>query len=143
LKRVTPANEWCDLIDGNKWLPPLLSLFHRLHVALRLSLPPAFDMDDLADQTPETLTRVGDLWFSKDMIVIRAENKIFHVFGGILAAKSIVFRDMLAFPQPSNGGIEQIDGSLVVRLHDSADDVEAFLRAIYDSRCVALINWHN
>ncbi|KAJ7883212.1 hypothetical protein B0H14DRAFT_1438680 [Mycena olivaceomarginata] len=90
-------------------------------------------MDDLTDQTPETLTRVGDLWFSKDMIVIRAENKIFHVFGGILAARSIVFRDMLAFPQPPNGDIAQIDGSPVVRLHDSADDVEVFLRAIYDS----------
>jgi hypothetical protein len=75
------------------------------------------------------------------MIVIRAENKIFHVFGGILAARSIVFRDMLAFPQPPNGDIEQIDGSPVLRLHDSADDVEVFLRAIYDSRCVALINW--
>ncbi|KAJ7479823.1 hypothetical protein FB451DRAFT_1556640 [Mycena latifolia] len=84
-------------------------------------------------QEAETPTRVDDLWFTKDIIVIRAENKIFQVSGGILAARSTVFRDMFAFPQPTRGDIEQIDGSPVVRLHDSARDVEVFLRAIYDS----------
>ncbi|KAJ6602718.1 hypothetical protein DFH09DRAFT_899609, partial [Mycena vulgaris] len=43
---------------------------------------------------------------------------------------SPVFRDMIAFSQPTS---EQIDGSPVVRLHDSAREVEVFLRAIYDS----------
>ncbi|KAJ7479831.1 hypothetical protein FB451DRAFT_1031830 [Mycena latifolia] len=79
-------------------------------------------------------TRVDDLWFPKDStIVIRAENKIFLVSGAILAARSTVFRDMLAFPQPTSGNTEQIDGSPVVRLHDPALDVEVFLRAIFDS----------
>jgi hypothetical protein len=54
----------------------------------------------------------------------------------MLAARSTVFDDMIAFPQPNTGGeTETMDGSPVVRLHDSAEDVEAFLRAIYDSRC--------
>ncbi|KAJ6602716.1 hypothetical protein DFH09DRAFT_1125384, partial [Mycena vulgaris] len=87
-----------------------------------------------AENSSEIPTRVDDLWFPKDStIVIRAENKIFLVSGAILAARSTVFRDMLAFPQPTSGDTEQIDGSPVVRLHDSARDVEVFLRAIYDS----------
>ncbi|KAJ6602735.1 hypothetical protein DFH09DRAFT_1125428 [Mycena vulgaris] len=76
-----------------------------------------------AENSPEIPTR-------DSMIVIRAENKIFPVSRAILAARSIVFRDMLAFPQPTS---EQIDGSPVVRVHDSARDAEVFLRAIYDS----------
>ncbi|KAJ7112981.1 hypothetical protein C8R44DRAFT_631545 [Mycena epipterygia] len=77
-------------------------------------------------------TRVDDLWFAQGMIIIRAENKIFRVSGAVLAARSTVFGDMIAFPQPA-GDTEQIDGSPVVRLHDPACDVEVFLRAIYDS----------
>ncbi|KAJ6452234.1 hypothetical protein C8R45DRAFT_1113107 [Mycena sanguinolenta] len=80
----------------------------------------------------DALARVEGLWFPTDAIVIRAENKIFRVTGGILAARSTVFRDMIAFPQP-DGDVEKIDGLPVVRLHDSAEDVEVFLRAIFDS----------
>ncbi|KAJ7901177.1 hypothetical protein B0H14DRAFT_3123697 [Mycena olivaceomarginata] len=83
----------------------------------------------------EALVKVDGLWFTTDtIIVIRVENKIFRVSGGILAARSTVFNDMIAFPQPESGETETMDGSPVVRLHDSAEDVEAFLRAIYDSR---------
>ncbi|KAF8144973.1 hypothetical protein K438DRAFT_1847896 [Mycena galopus ATCC 62051] len=83
--------------------------------------------------TPESLEKVDDLWFTTDtIIIIRAENKIFRVPGGILAARSAVFRDMFAFPQPQSGE-DQMDGCPVVRLGDSAADVEVFLRAILDS----------
>ncbi|KAJ6589288.1 hypothetical protein B0H19DRAFT_886340, partial [Mycena capillaripes] len=61
---------------------------------------------------------------------IQAENRIFRVSGGILAARSTVFSDIIGLPQPQSGDTEQIDGCPVVRLHDSAEDVEAFLRAI-------------
>jgi len=77
--------------------------------------------------------RVEDLWFSSD-VVLRAEKSIFHVSKSILAARSSVFRDMVAFPQPPTGETEMIDGCPVVSLHDSAADVEVFLRAIFDSR---------
>ncbi|KAF7326737.1 BTB domain-containing protein [Mycena venus] len=40
---------------------------------------------------------------------------------------------MVTFPQPSSGETEMIDGCPVVSLHDSAADVEVFLRAIFDS----------
>ncbi|KAK7018416.1 BTB domain-containing protein [Favolaschia claudopus] len=79
------------------------------------------------------LTRVEDLWFPTDIIVIRAESTIFRVFSGVLAAKSSVFRDMIAFPQPSEADTENMDGHPVVRLHDKPEDVEVFLRALYDS----------
>ncbi|KAJ7320759.1 hypothetical protein DFH08DRAFT_926582 [Mycena albidolilacea] len=91
------------------------------------------DQDVMAQNEPEALIRVDELWFPPDVIVIRAENKIFRVLGGILAARSTVFRDMIAFPQPANNETENIDGFPVVRLHDSAEDVTSFLRAIYDS----------
>ncbi|KAJ7186530.1 hypothetical protein C8R46DRAFT_1057398 [Mycena filopes] len=78
--------------------------------------------------------KVPDLWFTTDMIiVIRAENRVFRVSGGILAARSTVFRDMIGFPQPKGSDVEEFEGCPVVRLHDSAQDVEVFLRAIYDS----------
>ncbi|KAJ7445007.1 hypothetical protein B0H11DRAFT_436141 [Mycena galericulata] len=76
--------------------------------------------------------RVKDLWFSNDTLVIRAENKMFRVSKSILAARSSVFQDMFAFPPPVNDVPEILDDSAVV-LHDSASDVEAFLRAIFDS----------
>ncbi|KAJ7112971.1 hypothetical protein C8R44DRAFT_631359, partial [Mycena epipterygia] len=80
-----------------------------------------------------TPVRVDDLWFPKDTIVIRSENKIFQISRAVLAARSTVFRDMIAFPQPTTDDTEQIDGSPVVLMHDPACDVEVFLRAIYDS----------
>jgi hypothetical protein len=87
----------------------------------------------------EQEVRVDDLWFAQDCpIVIRAENRLFQVSKEILVARSTVFRDMIAFPQPAGDGVEQMDGCPVVRLHDSAQDVEVFLRAIFDSRYVLI-----
>ncbi|KAJ7676700.1 hypothetical protein DFH06DRAFT_1168850 [Mycena polygramma] len=77
--------------------------------------------------------RIDDLWFSTDGLVLKAENNIFRVTKSILAARSSVFRDMVAFPQPPGDEAEIIDGCPVVHLHDSAADVEVFLRAIFDS----------
>lgn len=64
--------------------------------------------------------RVEDLWFNSDALVIRAERKLFRVTKSILAARSTVFRDMVAFPQPtSNDTTEFVDDSPVLLLHDS------------------------
>ncbi|KAJ7624295.1 hypothetical protein DFH06DRAFT_1230124 [Mycena polygramma] len=77
--------------------------------------------------------RVDDLWFSDDTLVLKAEQKIFRVTKSILAARSSVFRDMIAFPQSEDDESEIIDGSPVILLHDAAEEVEAFLRAVFDS----------
>ncbi|KAJ7020423.1 hypothetical protein C8F04DRAFT_1242000 [Mycena alexandri] len=68
-------------------------------------------------------------------LVVRAENKIFRVSGAVLAARSSVFQDMLAFPQPGSltSEVESLDGVPLVELHDLAEEVEPFLRAIFDS----------
>ncbi|KAJ7159310.1 hypothetical protein C8R43DRAFT_920841 [Mycena crocata] len=80
------------------------------------------------------LKQIDGLWFSNDaLIILRAEESIFRVQKSILAARSPVFRGMFEFPQPVADGDEMMDGSPVVRLHDSAADVEPFLRAIFDS----------
>ncbi|KAJ7205333.1 hypothetical protein B0H12DRAFT_986526, partial [Mycena haematopus] len=50
-----------------------------------------------------------------------------------LAARSTVFHGMIESGAPGNQGDEFIDGIPVVVLHDAADDVEVFLRAIFDS----------
>ncbi|KAJ6505657.1 hypothetical protein C8R47DRAFT_133666 [Mycena vitilis] len=77
--------------------------------------------------------RISDLWFSTDGLVLRAEKSIFRVTKSILAARSSVLRDMIALPQPPGHEQEIIDGCPVVSLHDSAADVEVFLRAVFDS----------
>ncbi|KAJ7467887.1 hypothetical protein B0H11DRAFT_1921359 [Mycena galericulata] len=77
--------------------------------------------------------RVQDLWFADANLILRAEDTLFRIHSGLLAARSPVFRDMVAFPQPANAEGDVIDGYPVVRLHDSAAEVEVFLRAVFDS----------
>ncbi|KAJ6505866.1 hypothetical protein C8R47DRAFT_1102655 [Mycena vitilis] len=79
------------------------------------------------------LQRVQDLWFPDADLILRAENTLFRVYSHILGARSTVFHDMVAFPQPANPEGETIDNRSVVVLHDSAAEVEVFLRAIFDS----------
>ncbi|KAJ7775812.1 hypothetical protein B0H14DRAFT_2964547, partial [Mycena olivaceomarginata] len=81
------------------------------------------------------------LWFSHDsLVVLRAEDLTFRVPMSILAARSPVFQAMFEFPRPTSNademvdGDEVIEGSRVIRLHDSATEVEAFLRATLDTR---------
>ncbi|KAF7331341.1 BTB domain-containing protein [Mycena kentingensis (nom. inval.)] len=75
--------------------------------------------------------RSEELWFSDGNIVLEAGHRQFKVFHGILGARSTIFRDMLAMPQPPNR--EMADGCPLVKLPDAAEDMTAFLKAIYDS----------
>ncbi|KAJ7075693.1 hypothetical protein C8R43DRAFT_838431, partial [Mycena crocata] len=63
----------------------------------------------------------------------RAENRIFRVQKAILGARSPVLGAMFQAPQSVSDDDEMIDGQSVLRLDDSAKDLEAFLRAIFDS----------
>ncbi|KAJ7048661.1 hypothetical protein C8F01DRAFT_48287 [Mycena amicta] len=83
---------------------------------------------------PPIPTAVYDLWFPDGTLVIRAGVKLFKVTKSIIAARSTVFRDMLALPQePGDAAAEVYEGCPSVTLTDEADDVEVFLRAIFDS----------
>ncbi|KAJ7610109.1 hypothetical protein FB45DRAFT_336265 [Roridomyces roridus] len=78
----------------------------------------------------KSLERVDALWFPDGNIIIRADNVLFRVFKGILAAHSPVFADLLAFPQPEDA--ESIEGCAVLQLDDSAADTMYFLKALFD-----------
>ncbi|KAJ7142540.1 hypothetical protein C8R44DRAFT_846519 [Mycena epipterygia] len=78
----------------------------------------------------DEMERVDSLWFPDGNIVICAHNVLFKVFRGILAARSPVFADMLAFPQPEDA--ETIEGVPVLHLDNSAADTMYFLKAIFD-----------
>ncbi|KAJ7116729.1 hypothetical protein C8R44DRAFT_880084 [Mycena epipterygia] len=74
--------------------------------------------------------RLEELWFEYGDIVLAAGSSQFRVYRGILAARSSVFRDMLALPQPPDS--ELVEGCLLVRLPDPATEVTVFLKAIFD-----------
>nr|GAT52676.1 predicted protein [Mycena chlorophos] len=74
----------------------------------------------------------GALWFEDGTLVIRAQQTAFKVHRSILAARSSVFRDMLAMPQNAEF-VEQLDGCPMVVLPDAPKDLHCFLRAIFDS----------
>ncbi|KAJ6592217.1 hypothetical protein DFH09DRAFT_1306109 [Mycena vulgaris] len=59
--------------------------------------------------------KVEALWFTPELVRLRAENQIFRVFSTILKAQSSVFADMFAFPQ----------------LPRPTPEVEVFLKAIF------------
>ncbi|KAK6981511.1 hypothetical protein R3P38DRAFT_3410811 [Favolaschia claudopus] len=84
-----------------------------------------------SSSSTQNLIRVEDLWFPDHNLVLQAGNRLFRVSGGLLAARSPVFRDMLSIPQPESQ--HTIDGCPVVVLHDSPVDAEYFVRAIFDS----------
>lgn len=98
----------------------------------------------------------ADLWFSDGSIILRAEDTLFRVHKSQLARHSAFFRDLFSLPQPSaesadsttasssptvvvnNNPALQIDttneveGCSVLRLHDTSEDVENLLTALYD-----------
>lgn len=75
--------------------------------------------------------RIPDLWFEDGNVILQAEQSFFRVYTGILSARSTVFRDMFSFPQPETEDL--MEGCPIIVLHDSAEDVNYFLKAIYDS----------
>lgn len=87
--------------------------------------------------TQDTAERVEDLWFEDGNLILQAENSLFRIYSGFLAARSSVFRDMLAFPPPAEGN-PMMDGCHIVTVYDSAKDMTVFLKAIMDSRCVCI-----
>ncbi|KAF7314922.1 hypothetical protein MIND_00006100 [Mycena indigotica] len=81
------------------------------------------------------LERVPELWFPDGNVVLQAEDHVFKVFQGILAARSPIFKDMFSFPQPQERAPEdEFEGCpLVPMMGDSAHEVACFLQAIFDS----------
>jgi hypothetical protein len=90
----------------------------------------------LVSQEPATVqepARAQDLWFDDGNLILKAEDTLFRIYGGFLAARSSVFRDMLSFPPPKEGNAT-LDGCPIVFVYDSPADLGHFLRAVFDSR---------
>ncbi|KAJ7205887.1 hypothetical protein C8J57DRAFT_1541516 [Mycena rebaudengoi] len=94
------------------------------------------------DSEDQKLTHLGVqhsavLWFSDGDIVIQAATVAFGVYAKELAEYSSVFADMLSLPQPADGlsnKNDMVEGIPAVRLFDSDEDVELFLRAISNNK---------
>ncbi|KAF9562290.1 hypothetical protein CPC08DRAFT_742228 [Agrocybe pediades] len=80
----------------------------------------------------ETPVPVDDLWFDDGNLILQAEKSLFKIYSGLLAARSSVFRDMLAFPPPAEGNAT-LDGCPIVTVYDSAKDMNYFLKAVFDT----------
>ncbi|KAJ7452258.1 hypothetical protein FB451DRAFT_1282971 [Mycena latifolia] len=74
--------------------------------------------------------RVEELWFNDGTVVLVAGLSSFRVYGGLLAKRSPVFHEMLAFRQPEDA--EAVEGCPVVYLEDHEDDLRCFLNALFD-----------
>ncbi|KLO17471.1 hypothetical protein SCHPADRAFT_925803 [Schizopora paradoxa] len=72
----------------------------------------------------------SDPWFSDGNIVLRTQGLAFKVHRGQLERHSDVFRGIFSIPQPAD--IPLSEGIPILDLHDSADDLRCFLRALYD-----------
>ncbi|EPQ53822.1 hypothetical protein GLOTRDRAFT_45447, partial [Gloeophyllum trabeum ATCC 11539] len=70
------------------------------------------------------------LWFDDGTVVLNAEGTLFRVYRGVLSRESSVFRDMFSIPQ---SGVDEIDGCPLVRVYDSAADMERFLKAFLEA----------
>ncbi len=75
------------------------------------------------------LTRDVEFWFSDGSIILIAGNTLFRVYHGVLAAHSVVFHDMLQFPQPPSS--PSLDGCPTLDLSDSPADLRHLLRVLY------------
>ncbi|KAK6981522.1 BTB domain-containing protein [Favolaschia claudopus] len=92
----------------------------------------SIDSDDTASHSSPILVphRIDDLWFEDGNLVLATQISLFRVYRGLLAKESPVFRDMLRIPQPTDA--ETLDNCPVVHLPDDDEDVEFFLKALFD-----------
>ena len=70
------------------------------------------------------------VWFSDGNVVLVTGGVMFKVHRGQLARHSEVFQDIFDLAQPGNG--IQYDGCDVIQLHDSPEELQYLLRALYD-----------
>ncbi|TDL25681.1 hypothetical protein BD410DRAFT_784719 [Rickenella mellea] len=75
-----------------------------------------------------------DLWYSDGSVALIAEGTAFRVHGGLLAANSDIFKDMLRVPQPDL--VETYEGVPIIYLSDTKNDLEHLLKVIYRFQCL-------
>ena len=87
----------------------------------------AYHSDESGVRHVESISR-SDIWFDDGNIVLQAENVQFKFYKGLLATYSPFFKDAFAIPQPQlEQDSDTVDGCQIMRLPDSAADVEYML----------------
>jgi len=71
-------------------------------------------------------------WFEDGNVILEAEATQFRVYRGILAANSGIFKDMFEFAQPEGDG--DVGECPVVKLSDSAEDLQHVLEVLHDAQ---------
>ncbi|KII87445.1 hypothetical protein PLICRDRAFT_142726, partial [Plicaturopsis crispa FD-325 SS-3] len=75
----------------------------------------------------------SNIWYQDGSIVLEAERLQFRVHISVLAAHSLIFKDMLEIGQSSVGEYA-VEGCPLVHLSDSAQDLTYVLTAFYDRK---------
>lgn len=82
------------------------------------------------------MSQVLELWFNDGTVVLQAEQKLFCLHGGLLSARSDIFRQILEDRNyDALYGVTRdvyINGRVLIKLPDAAQDAHNFFRAIYD-----------
>ncbi|KAI5896285.1 uncharacterized protein SCHCODRAFT_02187853 [Schizophyllum commune H4-8] len=87
---------------------------------------------DAEDECDEPIVR-SRVWFKDGNIVLQAQRVQFRFYQGLLATYSPFFRDVFEVPQPADGA-DAVEGCPVMRLQESAADVEYMLNFILEPK---------
>ena len=85
---------------------------------------------DSRGESNEPIVR-SPIWFKDGNIVLRAQRVQFRFYQDLLATYSPFFRDAFEVPQPADGA-DAVEGCPVMRLQESAADVEYVLNFILE-----------
>ncbi|KAJ7865674.1 hypothetical protein B0H13DRAFT_1074711 [Mycena leptocephala] len=72
----------------------------------------------------------SEIWHSDGSLIMQVENTQFRVHWSVLALNSSFFRNLQGLPQPPDQ--PRIEGCPIIELHDSLEDVEYLLKALYN-----------
>ena len=97
----------------------------------RTSVGPDKEEEATDSEAPAAAYVKGDPWLYDGNVVLVAGKTAFRVFRSVLSKNSPVFEDMFTIPQPPDA--ETFEDCSVVHLQDAAHDVDAFLRALFDT----------
>ena len=88
----------------------------------------------ISEKPPAYASTILDVWFNDGSLILQAEGRSFRVYGGILAAASSVFRDMISLAEKSPE--DDTYGCPVFHVSDSAAELSHFLKALHTVECV-------
>lgn len=71
-----------------------------------------------------------------DIVLVCGGSAAFRVHLDVLAAQSNIFKHMAQIPQPRQVCYETYQDCPVIRLHDALEDLQRFIKAIYELQWV-------